>query len=226
MKKILAICLTLVMVMSFSLTVSAEGGFVESPSRKSDLELVGATPSSPDCDASIVLTPYSDRDTLPDDANKKLKDAYDMIQETQDLTTLNDDLKKLADELGIPASDLAVSDLFDLSCDDCDDHDEHGDVEIIIKAENLDKFVGLMYFNGESWELIDNATVIEMDGQLYLKFSANKFGPYAVVVNTGDSTSNLPPTGDSSHLAVYVIVMAASVILSDFVWRKYKKQSA
>lgn len=71
MKKIIMICLAIAMVASMGISVFATtGGFVSSPSGKPAPELVDGKNESEECVAKIVITAYSDRDKLSEDARK------------------------------------------------------------------------------------------------------------------------------------------------------------
>ena len=90
---------------------------------------------------------------LSESIKKKMENAYKSISETSDLTVLNDDLAELVKDLSILGTDLAVSDLFDISMSDCDDHDLHGSFKLKLKAQTLENFVGLLHCENGVWEL-------------------------------------------------------------------------
>jgi len=201
MKKLLALCLALVIVVSVSVTAFAAGGFIESPSNNPAPEIIEVTNEDEDCEGEIVITPYPDRDKLPDDERAKLEDAYDSIASTDDVKDLNEDLKELADD-----KNLGVSDLFNMGMTGCEDHDGHGAFKIKLKADTLKNFVGLLRFDGKNWILVEGASV---SGE-YLSFNTKEFGPFAVVVDTGaDST---PKTGEDSSIYFWIMVFAGSAL--------------
>lgn len=234
MKKVLAMILTMVMVVSLGLvSVSALsvaptaeddlGAFVTSPSGNPAPELVSAESESEDCPAEVIVTPYSERHTLPEDIRDMNVDAYDQIRGTSDVTTLADGLAAYAESKNVAPADLAVSDLFDVRYEGCDDHDEHGSFDIVLSSETFENFVALMYYDGENWHLVEGAEVKSVDGQLHLYFTTEHFSPFAVVVNTGDEVPATPSTGDNSHIAIYAVVMAASAALLVVVFIASKK---
>lgn len=223
MKKVLVICLSLVMLVSMSLTVfAAPGSFVSSPSGNPAPKLDSFTPGSSDCSATLVITPYSDRDTLPSDQKDNIENAYSSIASTDDLTTLNDDLKKLVSDKKLNGKKLAVSDLFNAHVEGCTIHDDHVGSEIVISAESLNRFVALIHKNENGdWELVPNVEVVN-DGKS-LKFSTDSFGTFAIVVNT--EVDN-PRTGDATMTYICAVVMALCALALVAVVIKGRKQKA
>lgn len=244
MKKVLAICLALVMVVVMSLTVSAApGAFVSSPSGNPAPVLVEATPGSEDCTASLAVASYADRDTLPNEVRLQMEKAYNDIVNTSDLTALNSDLVALAASKNILTSNLAVSDLFDISHYGCDNHSGHGAFDIVLKAETLKNFVGLMHFYNGVWSLVEDAKVYLVGDEWHLSFSSENLTPFAIVVDTAggyitsgstvdsitDNTvvngSNSIQTGDTVMISIFALIMAASALTLIIVWRKSRKKN-
>ena len=220
MKKLLAICLVLVTVVTMCVSaVAAPNGFVSSPSGNSAPTVEDFEASDEDCTARLVITPYAEKEELPQVLLDLFEKAYDTIVDTADLTTLNEDLAKIAADKGIAGANLAVSDLFDIHVTGCDFHDGHVDFDVTLKADTLSHFVGLLHMNknGE-WELVSDAKVSD-DGE-HLTFSVESFSPFAVVVDTSD----MPNTGDNAMVYVYAVIMAASALAFVFVCVKMKKQ--
>lgn len=228
MKKVLTVLLMALMVVNMSVAVfAAPGSFIISPSTRPDPELVEGNPVSDECSAQVIITPYADRATLPDDLRALIEDAYAQFVAATDLTTFNADLAALAKEKDIPAIDLAVSDLFDIRYEGCLDHKEHGYFNIVMKAETLDRFVGLLHYHNGEWELIENAEVIVTDdGEYQLKFNVAEFSPFAIIVNTGDMDSNPPQAGMSKMIPVYGSVMIVSAVAIVLIAKKSKKQES
>lgn len=185
MKKVLAILVTLMMVFSVTVNTMA-AGFVESPSNNPGPEIIEGGAESDDCTGTIVVVPFSERFTLPDDERKEMEDAYNIIVGTDDLTTLNGDLKNLADDKGINGKDLSASDLFALALKDCDDHTNHGGFNLKMKAGTLKDFVGLLRFDGKNWHLVKDAKANDD----ILSFNTNELGCFAILV--GKSTVKPP----------------------------------
>jgi len=203
MKKLLSVCLVLVMVICFGVTALAEGGFVNSPSLNSAPQLEGD-------DSTVIITPYSERHTLPDAERKALEDAYESINQAESLSDLNEKL----------SGNLAVSDLFNISSNSSKAQ------SLVLKADTLDNFKALMVYVDGEWKIVDAKI---KDGKLV--FTANDFGPYAIVVNTDGTKS--PQTGinevantSSTSFVVYGIVMLASACGAFFMWQRSKKYSA
>lgn len=224
MKKVLAICLTMVMVMSMSATVlAAPGGFVSSPSGNPAPTVVDFDPSDDDCTGRLVITLYGDRYDLSDALRSLFEKAYKSIVNSDDLTNLNAELAKIAANKNIAGADLAVSDLFDIHVTGCDYHDEHVDFDITLDADTLNRFVGLLHMNKDGvWELVTDAEVVN-NGE-HLKFSVDSFSPFAIVVDTSSGTSVAPQTGHNSMIHIYLIVMALSTLAVIGIAVKSKKQ--
>lgn len=225
MKRVLAICLALAVLSCLSITAFADpGSFVKSPSYNDAPEVEKFDPADDGCTAQLIITPYSKRDTLPEDRKDRIEDAYKEIVGTDDLTDLSKALEDLAKEKGIDGNRLAVSDLFDARIEGCQIHEDHIGYEIILEMDTLEGFVGLMGMdeNG-NWILIE-AEVINDGTQL--RFSVESLhSPLAVVVDTGE-TADSPFTGDSPMIFVYAIIMAISALAVVVIAIKYRKQTA
>ena len=229
MKKILSICFTLVMVFNLSISsFAAPGSFVISPSGNPTPDLVDGKIDGEedwDCGAELVVTAYADREKLPSDAKETIEYAYDDIVMSDNLTELNDGLAKAAADKKINGKDLAVSDLFNIHLAGCQVHNHTG-FEIVLEADTLDQFVGLLYMSEKGmWEFASNAQVINNGKRL--KFSVDSLGSFAIVVKS-TSHGDTPQTGDNSKIYVYAIVMAVSalalVVIIIAKKRKQKKQ--
>ena len=226
MKKILAVCLTIVMALSMTMSVvAAPGNFVSSPSGNSAPIIVEVELESEECTLQVIITPYIDRGELTEEAKDAIEEAYKDISDAGDLSDLVEELGEIAGDKGATVDTLAVSDLFDLSYDDCDIHDEHGgEVIVTIKPETLKNFISLVFFNGTSWEYVEDAAVMgeNMD---QLKFTANGYGPYAIVVDA-ESMSDMPETYDGMDWIPYIIVMIISAAAAIILWKKASKKEA
>lgn len=228
MKKVLTILLMALMVVNMSVVAfAAPGSFITSPSRRPAPELIKGEPEDEECQAEVVITPYSERDTLPEDLREMMEDAYAQIVAASDLTTFTEELAAIAKEKGIPATDLAVSDLFDIRYVGCDDHRNHdGYFEIVFKAETLKNFVALLHLHDGEWDVIENAKPSVEDGEYYLTFKVEEFSPFAIVVNTGKTDPNPPQAGIGNMIPVYASIMVVSAVAIVLIVRKSKKQGA
>lgn len=184
MKKLFLIGAVVIVVMTMCVSAFANpGSFVASPSLNPAPELVEGTNESKDCEAEIVITAYGNRDQLATDARQAIEGAYADIVGAVDITTLNVDLAAVAEKLGVDASTLAVSDLFDISATNCNkSHEKHGKFDITLKSETLDNFVCLLHFHNGEWHIVDGAEVTN-NGE-HLEFEADEFSPFAIVVST------------------------------------------
>ena len=224
MKKVLAICLMIVMVVSMSVTsCAAPGGFVSSPSGNPAPTVVDFDPSNDNCTGWLVITPYGDREDLSDVLRSLLEKAYKDVVNSDDLTKLNAELAKIAADKNIEGQNLAVSDLFDIHVTGCDFHDGHFGFDITLDADKLSSFVGLLHMNknGE-WELVADAKVV--NNNEHLQFSVDSLSPFAIVVDTTIDGGDVPQTGDNSMIYVYVILMAVSALSLVVIVLKNKKQ--
>ena len=224
MKKVLAICLMIVMVVSMSVTsFAAPGGFVSSPSGNPAPTVVDFDPSNDNCTGWLVITPYGDREDLSDVLRSLLEKAYNDIVNSDDLTKLNAELAKIAADKNIEGQNLAVSDLFDIHVTGCDFHDGHFGFDITLDADKLSSFVGLLHMNknGE-WELVADAKVV--NNNEHLQFSVDSLSPFAIVVDTTIDGGDAPQTGDNSMIYIYVILMAASALALVTILLKNKKK--
>lgn len=221
MKKLMAICLSVLMVVAVCVTaLAAPSGFVSSPSKNNVPEVLEFEASEDECTANLVIVPYAEKEELPDTLKTIFEKAYEEITTASDVANLNEDLSKLAAEKNIDGENLAVSDLFDIHVTGCDFHDGHYDFDVVLKAGTLEGFVGLLHMNkNEEWELVKDAKVTG-NGE-HLEFSVESFSPFAIVVENGSASA---PTGVDMHVLVYVIafVLAASVLA--FIIIKSRKQ--
>ncbi len=205
MKKVLTICLVLVMAMCLCTSVVASAnGFMTSPSGKPAPEIIEFKAHDPNCTARLVITPYGERATLPETLQKMIEKAFKMIVECDDLTELN-----------IPGDKLAVSELFDIHMEGCDYHEEHRFFDITLSAEALEHFVGLLHMlqDGE-FELVADAKVTH-EGD-HLEFTVESFSPFAIVVDTSKNS----PTGDNSMIFVCLALMLVSGVAVVLINRK------
>ena len=220
MKKILSICLVLVMVMSFNLTAFAKGGFVNSPSENLAPEIVDSS------DDGIVIHSYAGRHELTEKEREDLEDAYDSIKGSTDLSNLNANLGSLAKNKNINPKDLSVSDLFNIGYNGKNPKGPHS---ITLSADTLRNFVALMTYVNGKWQLIEGAEIV--DGNLV--FNTAQFGPYAFVVNTSGVVSPQTGVADSAQsnsnnvsIIFYAVIMLASAGAALVLYRKSKKYTA
>ena len=224
MKKALSVVLALVLCLTFTMSAAAAPGvFLSSPSGNPAPQLIEGVNEDEDCEAKIVITPYSERDTLPAEKRELMEKVYDMILDAEHIGELNSAIEALAKKKGIPVESLAVSDLFDVSYYNCADadHEEHGYFRIKFKADTLKNFVGLLHYTGNKWELVEGAKV---EGNVYLTFRVDDLSPFAIVVNTGvDAGDN--QTGEEFPW-IYVVGMAVSAVGFGAALYVYKRKKA
>ena len=226
MKKVLAICLMMVMVLGVGAPAfAAPNGFVSSPSGNVAPTVSDFKPSDDDCEARLVITPYNDRRELPDTIRTIFEKAYNQITNADNLTELNAGLAKIANEKKIDSANLAIGDLFDIHPTDCDYHEGHVDFNITLDVDTLKHFVALLHMNKDGvWEVVENARVIN-NGE-HLTFSVDSFSPFAIVVEDSQDTSDTLQTGENSMIYVYATIMAVSALAVIVIAIKCKKERA
>ena len=207
MKKVLAICLSLVMVFALGFNVmAAPSNFIESPSNNRAPIIVDCENESEDCTALVVITPYGDRDTLTEEQKKNFEDAYNQIVNSDSIEDMFSGITSIVDP-GTISTDLAISDLFNMSYKDCELHNDHGRFKIKLDSETLKGFVGLIQFIDGEWVIVNDAQV---DGD-YLSFTAKDLSSFAVVVDRTKAESTSPVTG--APLTSYIVYGAVSAVV-------------
>ncbi|MBR6565059.1 MAG: hypothetical protein IKK71_06465 [Clostridia bacterium] len=222
MKKILAICVVLVMVFCLSTTAfAAPNGFVSSPSDNKTPEIETVEPSDENCIADLGVTSYADRFNIADADREALEAAYADIADADDLADLSKDLEKLAKDKKVKTEDLLVSDLFNISAEGCKDHNKDHELEIVLSVDTLKNFVGLMYNDNGKWVVVDGAKVVK--NGTALKFSvATTTAPFAIVVSKGATS---PQTEDGNLYSVFVIMASVAALATIVCLKKSKNQA-
>ena len=220
MKKILVVCMIVVLAMMLSLSVAANsvGGFVSSPSAN-DAPVLEDFETDPDCDVRVVITSYADRNNLPEEKRENMEQSYNLIAFGTPLSEMVPALGEKAAADNIPVGNLAVSELFDLSFLDCELHEDH-DIDVTIRPQTLNNFVGLMYFENGEWKLLDSANV-SLNGDL-LTFSTEADVPYAIVVDTKEAAPAEKEEGND--LWVHAVIVSTSASAMGIVAYKNRKK--
>ena len=206
MKKLVSLVLAVILAMTVCVSVlAAPNGFVESPSNQKGPEVIEGD--------GIVVTPFGDRDDLPDDVRQTLEDAYNSILNAENLGELSEALEDLANQLNVPIKNLVVSELFNISYENGKE-DNEGKFTITLKDDSLGDFFALMKYEDGKWILVDDAKAFDNNK---LSFTAGKLpSPFAIVVNSDGTTNStddqVPQTGDNSRVFGAVALCAGSVI--------------
>ena len=217
MKKIFAFMFACVFALTLTLTAFAGGAFVASPSAQRAPELVEAVNASEACTAEIVITSYANRASLGEAGAAAMVAAYAEIAAATDLGAMTPALASLADELGIPSTDLAVSDFFDVSYMDCEPHEEHGAFTVTVKPVSAENVCGVLHYVNGEWELL--SCEVE-DGEI--TFVADSLSPFAIVVHNG-----LPDGFPWALLiAIVVVVLVAAAVVVTVILKKKKGTEA
>ncbi len=226
-KKILTVIALSLLALSMSLSAFAAdtGSFIQSPTANQAPELVEGGSDDHECDEPLIITAYADRDQLPEELRKDIEAVYDRIKGANNLTALCPALKTLANKKNIPTANLEVSDLFDVR----DAHaDAKGTYDIVLKAETLENFVGLLHYTDDKYELVENAKVTKKDGEYHLTFSTDGLSPFAIVVDTG---AELPTPSNNSNLIIGILTIAViaesaaliAIIVKAIVSKKFSR---
>ncbi len=218
MKKVFVAILTAIMIASLSVS-SFAASFVSSPSGNAAPTLVSFEFESDECDATLAVTAYSQRNTLSADGKTAIETAYTEIKSANDVSSLNADLAALAKSKEIKGTNLAVSDLFDVSYIGCDTHNGHGKVTVKLSAETLKNFVGLLHYANGEWELVAGATVSGDE----ITFTVDSLSPFAIVV---DNTPDSPPTKDNGNVYLLAAIAVLSLAAAVVCFKKSRKEGA
>lgn len=189
--------------------------FVSSPSTTPTPKIVNYDAGNPEWDGQIVITGYSERETLTPEKEKAIEDAYDQIKGASSVTELNTDLKTIAEDKKVDPKNLLVSDLFDLSYINGSVQD-HGVFSITLDIPTTQRFVALMQFIDNEWKIVDNAKVV--DGKL--TFSTADFTQFAIVV---DGKKASPKTSQNDIAMLYVIIAIAAAGAVTVMFKSAKK---
>lgn len=214
MKKIVAICLAVLMMVSLSVTCFAEG-FVSSPSNNKAPTIVESENTDPNSNSGIIVVPYGERNKLSSEKKKDFEKAYEQIKNSKDLTDLLPELEEYAKDKGVETEDLAVSDLFYV---DETNSQGNGKYKVTLKADTLNNFVALKQFDGQKWVIIKDAKV-NRDGTL--TFTLTKTGPLAIVVDGSKS----PVTGDANLLTLTTVLIVSVIALGAVLIALKKKRA-
>lgn len=220
MKKLISVVLVLILAVTLSVSaLAAPNGFVESPTNQKGPDVVEGE--------GIVVTPFGDRDDLPEEVRQALEEAYNAILNAGNLGEISQGLSELAQTTGIPVQNLVVSELFDISPEDVQ-QGEDGKFHVTLKDDSLDDFFGLIQYVDGNWTLVEDAKV--EDGKLTFT-ATNLPSPFAIVVNpdsnnSGDSDDVVPPTGESDDIVRAVVIGGVSLVSLAGVYFVFKKREA
>ena len=218
MKKMVVVCMVLVMLAGMSISAfAAPGAFASSPSKQQAPELVDSNNSTEGCTAMVIVTAYADRDQLTAEQRQTLETAYANIVGVRDLSELNVQLNAMASEVGVAVADLAVSDLCDVSIVEDNAHDTHGSIRITLRAQTLKNFVCLLHYYEGEWRIVEDA-ILTNEGE-YLVFSEADFSPFAVVV----STTDIEPQPAPKRCYCWIFLLILLIILILILWYLSKR---
>lgn len=196
MKKMMVCVMAVILVLTMSISVFAAGNFVSSPSFTDYPVLVDAAFTG-DCAGELIVTPYSQRDTLDEDAKNLIEKCYKDIKDCDDLT-------KMFHMVEVPEgkSGFVIGDLFNIHFEGCKTHYEHNPFTATITPSSLKNFVEVVALVDGKWVVVDSKIVGDN-----LVITSSYYGPYAIVLSTDES----PVTGDAFPW-IYVVMMGISVV--------------
>ena len=203
MKKIIACALVLVMALAIPTAVLADT-FLSSPGTHEAPKLDDAKVTPEAWDGEIIVTPFSEKDTLPAEELEKLMAAYDEIKGADAVTDLQKKLEEIAKDLGVSVDKLAVSTLFNIHAT----KEGLDSATLTLTSDKFENLVSLLHYNGEKWEIVD----VKAEGKT-ITFTADDFSPYAAIVAT-DVIPDAPTTGEAlpvGFIALAVLFGAAGV---------------
>ena len=196
MKKIAIVLMTLLLMTTSVMPVFAAGNFVYSPPF-TDTPILEDVEFTGDCDGGLVVTPYSQLDTLDEDSKTALNGAYMQIKDCDDLGELfpffKDGDKK-----------IAVGELFDVDFTNCKEHNEHNPFTVTLLPSTVKRFVGVTAYVDGKWVKVD----AKLDGNNVI-ITSDIYGPYAIVLSADDAGEDNPQTGDTFPW-IYVVMMGVS----------------
>ena len=237
MKKLLAVTLAIIMVLSLTISASAVQ-FVESITNKNAPSLViidrtdgkDVVGSITDPDGNKVSTEYlecliitSITDALagkdaPEGVNEELIKVYNELKDGVKISEVCPELKDVVKDkwgAGKDVDDLVIKDLFDVTdyCEDIPTHLKGGsilDLTFDLGISSNTFITAMVYVDGKWQPVVD--TINNGDGTVTVKF--DKICPVAFLVpGSGENMSTVSPTtSDASGIILWGSVMAVSLL--------------
>lgn len=223
MKKLLVLCLTVLMAAVAFANVFADDDFVKSVEVRDNVHFIvdGKVVDSyedttnTNCNRKLVITPYVRRNTIESEYSKtELDIAYDELKKMKGLFEIQG-MEKLAKSLGLSENQLVIRDVFDVTPyirhdETAEDHDARtDDYEVYgldFDCESLKNFVALIHYadpDAPNYVAPENETdqvwFVETGAKKIndttLELTTKHLSPFAIVVKTGESEYVAPGTG-------------------------------
>ena len=226
MKKLLVLCLALAMLVGSVMSVSAATTKYNPSPEKEEIspKVISAEAGGKDFTPYVVITPYNRKDKAINEIREILEQSYKEITSEDDLLKLIPALRQIAEKLGYSSSNLSISDLFHIYCNEYVEAQD-GQMKIVLSAETFKGFVSLVCFKDNKWQIVDGATASKEGDEYYLSFTSAGFYPYAIVVHDGTPFNpESPDTGDTASLPAALAVMAVSAATLVAFCAKSKKK--
>ncbi len=207
MKKVMVISLALILIIVSCVTaLAAPDSFIESPGRTEGPVIEDFESDNPDFSGNLIIVPFKDRGELSTEDMEDMEDAYNSIINAGDLSEICADLNGVADSMGIPVTDLAVKDLFNIAIENGGVSVDGGKFTIKLDASDIKGFAGLMQYIGGQWVLVEGAQIV--DGKLV--FTTEELTSFAIVVDANKGAATSPQTGDP----MYTVALSAAAIMT------------
>lgn len=170
MKKVLSCLLAVLLLVSIGAMAFADD-VVPSVEAEKQVPTVGEALDADgnDVSSAIVITDYEDKDTLPEEAQEQLDDAFDALQDLPALIEGNEDLKALLDGAEVDAESL-----FDISIID---DSVVPPIDLKLELVNPDNFAALLHFVDGEASIVE----AEVDEDGFLPFTLEEVGTYAIL---------------------------------------------
>jgi len=134
------------------------------------------------CHRKLVVTPYIFKETIESSKSRADIDiAYEQIMAAEKVYDLTVDVIPVAHNMGVHEDDLVIRDLFDITDYYC--QLQGSEIEITVSTETLKRFVCLLHYVDEAWEVVPDVYV-DNNGYDKLTLHVDHLSPFAIVVYT------------------------------------------
>ncbi len=206
MKRMISAILAVLVAFTFMVSSFAaygdhgEGQFVQSPEMNYEGRIISAW-YDPGNALEILFTPFIKRNVLEKISRTKIETAYSDLLDTNIISRI---FGEIAGFSSTCIGDLAVSNIFDLTC-------KTGklmrEATITLGDFDLSHFVALLHYSEAGWEIVRDITIFGHN----LIFRIGNLSPFAIVV---DASAYSEPTSPSTYDLFGVAGVAGVIALS------------